>query len=64
MPALTVALNFSLIAARWFVNTKVVPLASERRTAVIGVSGRVTPGLAATMRGSFQLVTSPRKISG
>jgi hypothetical protein len=46
------------------VNTKVVPLASDRRTAVIRVSGSSASGFAATMRGSCQLCTSPRKISG
>ena len=36
----------SLIALRWEVKTKVVPLPSERVTTVIFVSGSVTPGLA------------------
>ena len=39
------ALNASLMALRCLVNTKVVPLLSERRTTVILVSGSVTPGI-------------------
>ena len=52
----------SLIALRCCVKTKVVPLPSERVTGVIFVSGRVAPGLALAIFGSFQLVILPRKM--
>ncbi len=52
----------SLMALRCWVNTKVVPLASARRTTVMSVSGRVTPGLAAFSLGSLHLVILPRKM--
>src|SRR5215813_9937030 len=52
----------SLTALKCWVNTKVVPLLSARRTTVIGVSGRVTPGFALAMTGSFHLVIWPKKI--
>src|SRR6516225_1199160 len=54
----------ALIAERCSVNTKFVPLASERRTTVMGRSGNFIFGFAAAIRGSFQRVTLPRKISG
>ena len=56
--------NASLIAERCFVNTKVVPLESDRRTTVISRSGSLRLGLAAAIRGSFHFVTLPRKMSG
>jgi len=43
------------------VNTAVVPLESARRTTVIGRSGSLISGLAATIFGSFHLVILPRK---
>src|ERR1700752_714126 len=54
--------NSSLIVLRCFVKTKVVPLLSARTTTLIGVSGSCTPGFGPAMRGSFHLVTLPRKI--
>ncbi len=51
-----------LMALRCCVNTKVVPLLSARRTTEIARSGSVTPEFAAATRGSFHLVTLPRKI--
>ena len=64
VPAPGPALKSASIAARWLVKLKVVPDESERTTTVIGMSGSVTPGLAAAIFSSFQLVILPRKISG
>ena len=55
-------LKVGLMAERCLVNTKFVPLASDRRTTVIGRSGSLAPGLAAAILGSFQFVILPRKI--
>src|SRR5215468_6940625 len=57
-------LHSSLMAARWDVNTKVVPLASARRTTVMSRSGKVIPGLAALILGSLHFVILPRKMAG
>jgi hypothetical protein len=41
-----------------------VPLPSAREATVIGMSGSVTPGLAAAIFGSFQRLISPMKMAG
>src|SRR5215472_19162141 len=60
LPAPGPFFHSGLIALRCEVNTKVVPLPSERLTTVILVSGSVTPGLTLVIAGSFQLVILPR----
>ena len=40
-----------------------VPEESERTAMVIGVDGRLTPGLSALIAGSFQVLILPWKIS-
>ena len=62
VPAPWLFFHSSLIALRWVVNTKVVPLESARRTTVMSWSGRLTPGFAALSFGSLHLVILPRKI--
>src|SRR6516165_2813620 len=64
VPEPTCLANSPLIAERCLVKTKLVPLASERRTTVMGRSGSLMFGLAAAIRGSLQRATLPRKISG
>src|SRR5262245_879687 len=54
--------NSSLIALRCCVNTSVGPLLAARTTTLIGVAGRFTPGFEAAIRGSFHILTLPRKI--
>src|SRR5271157_1581995 len=54
--------NSSLMALRCFVKTKVVPLLSALTTTLIGVDGRLTPGFAFAIDGSFQFLTLPRKM--
>src|ERR1700722_223535 len=55
----------ALPAASWRNSVKfcVVPEESERTATVIGVLGRVTPGLIPVMAGLFQVVIFPAKIS-
>ncbi len=48
-----------LVALRKEVKMNVSPEESERRTGTIGVAGRVTPVLRATMAGSFQTLMVP-----
>ena len=43
----------------WLVKRKVVPLPSERWIQVMGVSGKVVPGLVWAIAVSLQLVISP-----
>src|SRR5215469_5486294 len=62
LPAPGPLFHASLIAVRCEVNTKVVPLPSERVTTVILVSGIVAPGLDFAIAGSFHVVIFPRKI--
>src|SRR5215467_2358733 len=54
--------NSSLIALRCCVNTKVVPLLSARTTTLIGLAGSFTSRFEAAIRGSFHVLTLPRKI--
>src|SRR6266498_5494872 len=49
-------------ATRYLVKLLVVPEPSERCATVIGLAGRVTPGLSAAITGSFQVLTSRWKI--
>src|ERR1700719_3860715 len=56
----TLLLKSSLTALRCWENTNDVPLLSARTTTLIGRSGRVTPGFAVAIAGSFQRFTSPR----
>src|SRR5215510_2346856 len=52
----------ALTALKCCVNTKIVPLLSGRRTTLIAVTGRVTPGFALAMTGSFHFVSCPKKM--
>src|SRR5688572_24805443 len=52
----------SLMALKCWVNTKVVPLLSARRTTVMSVSGIFASGLASAITGSLHFVTLPEKI--
>src|SRR6478609_511007 len=54
--------HFSLIAAKCWVKTKVVPLPSERCTTEMSVLGNFAPGLAAAILGSFHFLIVPRKM--
>src|SRR3989454_3462537 len=62
---LPTTLEFHPGFARWrsLVQTKVVPLLSDRCTTVIVELGKVTPGFSAEMFAWFHLVILPRKIS-
>src|SRR5262245_37346574 len=50
------------MAARWLVNTNVVPELSARRTTVIHWCGKETPGLSWAIAASSQEVIVPRKM--
>src|SRR5215813_3479741 len=52
----------SLMVLRCFVNTKVVPLLSARTITLMGASGRLTPGFALAINGSFHFVILPRNM--
>src|SRR2546427_13088760 len=58
-------LEFHPEFSRWrsLVQTKVVPLLSDRCTTVIVELGKTTPGFRAEMFAWFHVVTFPRKIS-
>src|SRR5665811_1699376 len=51
-----------LAFVRYVVKMLVVPEPSERWTTLTAVDGRVTPGFAAAIAGSFQVVIDPSKI--
>src|SRR5690606_26489550 len=63
LPAPTFSFHAGLTAARYSVNTAVVPLPSLRYTTAMSSSGNATPGLCSVIRGSFHFFASPRKIA-
>src|SRR5215510_480072 len=62
IPAPGPLFHAALTALKCWVNTKVVPLLSARRTTVTAVSGRGAPGFALARTGSFQCVIWPKNI--
>ena len=54
------ALEFGVDLGRKLVKPTVVPEESERWITVIAVLGRLTPGLSASISGSFQVLILPR----
>src|SRR5215471_14446922 len=54
--------NSLLTALRCLEKTNDVPLLSARTTTLIGVAGSCTPGFVAAIKGSFHVVTLPRKM--
>src|SRR5882672_4751972 len=63
VPAPILDLNSALTVDRYVVKMYVVPEPSERWTIVIGVDGRLTPGLSALISALFQAESLPRKMS-
>src|SRR5262245_44301103 len=62
LPAPTLSFQVGLIDDRYCVNTAVVPLPSERYATEIGSFGNFASGFSFLILGSFQVLTSPRKI--
>ena len=63
VPAPILDLNSGLTVDRYVVTIYVVPEPSERWTIVIGVEGRLTPGLSALISALFQAESLPWKMS-
>src|SRR5260370_15514045 len=63
VPAPILDLNSGLTVDRNVVKMYVVPEPSERWTTVIGVEGRLTPGLSALISALFQAESLPWKMS-
>src|SRR5438094_5032162 len=63
VPAPILDLNSGLTVDRNVVKMYVVPEPSERWTIVIGVEGRLTPGLSALISALFQAESLPWKMS-
>src|SRR3984893_3390772 len=63
VPAPILDLNSGLTVERNVVKMYVVPEPSERCTMVIGVFGRVTPGLSALISALFQAASLPWKMA-
>src|SRR5216684_4039347 len=61
-PAPTLLFQSGLTLERKSVQTKLVPLPSERCTTVISLSGRFTPGLSFFSAASFHFLMVPRKM--